>query len=95
MILSRAASIFLTMLEVLIVVRVLLSWFRPRYRTSQNAWFYAIDDMVYRATEPLLAPIRNILPTGGMGFDFSPLILLLLLRFVGGWVVAALESAGL
>lgn len=36
-------------------------------------------------TEPVLEPIRKILPAGG-GLDFSPLILLLLLRFISGLV---------
>jgi YggT family protein len=36
-------------------------------------------------TEPLLQPIRQLLPASG-GLDFSPLILLLLLQFVAGLV---------
>lgn len=36
-------------------------------------------------TEPLLAPIRRVIPPVG-GLDFSPLILLILLRLVRGFV---------
>ena len=36
-------------------------------------------------TEPFLAPIRKLLPPMG-GLDFSPLILLFLLRFIRGMV---------
>ena len=36
-------------------------------------------------TEPVLAPIRKLLPPMG-GLDFSPLILLVLLRFIRGLV---------
>ncbi len=36
-------------------------------------------------TEPVLAPIRKLLPPMG-GLDFSPLILLVLLRFIRGMV---------
>lgn len=79
-ILFRALRIFLNLLNWLIIVRVLLSWFRPRYRTSSNSWFFTIDELVWRATEPLLAPIRRLLPTSGMGIDFAPLILLLLIQ---------------
>lgn len=88
--LATTVAVFIRILEVLILARVLSSWFRPRYRTSRNSWFYTIDEMVWRATEPLLAPIRNILPTGGMGFDFSPIILLLIVRFVGNLIIRAL-----
>ncbi|HWI53205.1 MAG TPA: YggT family protein [Symbiobacteriaceae bacterium] len=95
MILAKTANIFLGILEVLILARVLLSWFRPRYRTSRNSWFFSIDEMIWRATEPMLAPIRNILPTGGMGFDFSPIILLLLIQFLGRYIVAALARTGI
>lgn len=95
MILTKAVQIFLNILTWLIVARFLLSWFRPRYRTGNNSWFFTIDEMLWRATEPMLAPIRRLLPTGGMGMDFSPMILLLLIRMLGGWVVQALYSAGL
>ncbi|HYF95796.1 MAG TPA: YggT family protein [Symbiobacteriaceae bacterium] len=95
MILAKTANIFLGILEVLILARVLLSWFRPRYRTSRNSWFFSIDEMIWRMTEPMLAPIRNILPTGGMGFDFSPVILLLLIQFLGRYIVMALERVGI
>ena len=39
--------------------------------------YYGINGLV----EPILAPIRRILPTAG-GLDFSPLILLILVFFV-------------
>jgi YggT family protein len=94
MILYRALSVFLEILTTLILVRVLFSWFRPRYRTSRNGWFYAIDELVWRATEPLMAPVRNILPTG-YGIDFSPLVVLLLIRLIGNWLLQALYAAGL
>lgn len=80
-VLFRAISIFLSILEALIWARVLMSWFRPRYRTSSNSWFFTIEEYVWRGTEPLLAPIRNILPSTGM-IDFSPFILMILLALV-------------
>lgn len=95
MILTRTVETFLNILGFLVLARVLLSWFRPRYRTSGNSWFFTIDEMIWRATEPLLAPIRNLLPTGGMGIDLSPLILLLLIRLVGPFLVALVGSTGL
>lgn len=85
----------MNVLMVLIMVRVLSSWFRPRYRTRSNGWFYTIDEMVWRATEPFLAPIRKILPTGGTGIDFAPLILFFILQFVGNFLIRALVGMGL
>jgi len=80
---------------VLVLARILASWFRPRYRTRENNWFFTIDEWIWRATEPLLAPIRNILPTGGMGMDFSPWILMLLVQFIGNFLLRALGNMGL
>lgn len=58
-------------LWVLILARVILSWVDPAGRTRIGAF-------VIQTSEPLLAPIRKALPQTGM-FDFSPLIVLLVL----------------
>ncbi|MEW8978664.1 MAG: YggT family protein [Symbiobacterium sp.] len=87
--LYRTLSIFLSIVEVLIWARVLMSWFRPRYRTSSNSWFFQLEEYVWRATEPLLAPIRNILPNTGM-VDFSPFVLLILVAMVRRLLVGLL-----
>ena len=39
---------------------------------------YELREWIYRLTEPLLAPIRRMLPSSS-GVDFSPMILLLIL----------------
>ena len=91
-VLSSAVLLFVNILTVVVLARILLSWFRPRYRTRGNGWFYAIDDAIYRVTEPLLAPIRNIVPGGGMGIDFSPMILLFLVRIVGNVLIRMLSG---
>jgi YggT family protein len=56
-------------LIVLIFARIILSWV--------NIGSYEIRDMIFRLTEPLLAPIRRILPATA-GLDLSPMILLIL-----------------
>jgi YggT family protein len=58
-------------LWLLILARVILSWIDPGGRGRFSAF-------VITTTEPILAPIRKILPPTGM-FDLSPLILLLVL----------------
>lgn len=76
---GQVLRLFLKVLYVLLWARILMSWFRPRYKTSSNGWFFALEDIVMRATEPLLAPIRRILPQTGM-FDFAPLVLFFVLQ---------------
>lgn len=45
-----------------------------------------IGDVFYRLTNPILAPIRRILPPLG-GMDFSPLVAMLLLNFLRNFVL--------
>jgi YggT family protein len=46
-----------------------------------NRLIYTIGDFLHRITEPLLRPIRNILPNLG-GIDISPMVLILALYFI-------------
>ena len=73
-------SLFLVALWLLILGRVLMSWFDPG-RSNQVSRF------LIQATEPLLAPVRKLLPQGGM-FDFSALLVLLVL----GTLMRAVQS---
>lgn len=58
-------------LWLLILARVILSWVDPTGRGRLSAF-------IIQTSEPILAPVRRILPRTGM-FDFSPLIVLLIL----------------
>ncbi|HEY7690498.1 MAG TPA: YggT family protein [Dongiaceae bacterium] len=53
-----------------------------------------IGRILFRLSEPALRPIRRIVPIIA-GIDLSPLVLLLLLQFVGGWLVTQLWQMGL
>lgn len=61
-------------LWLLILARVLLSWVDPGGRGRFAAF-------IIQMTEPILAPVRNVMPRTGM-FDFSPLIVLLVLGVI-------------
>jgi YggT family protein len=63
-----------TVLWLLLIARVILSWTNPRGGGGLTAF-------IYQATEPILAPIRRILPPTS-GIDWSPLIAMLLLGVV-------------
>lgn len=64
-----------TILTLLILARVVISWVMPAGGGELVAF-------IYSATEPLLAPIRSVLPRTG-GFDFSPMIAILVLQAIG------------
>jgi YggT family protein len=63
-----------TVLVLLVLTYVVISYFMSPYHTFRM-W-------VNRLVEPLLQPIRKVVPLIGM-LDISPIILLLLIQFVG------------
>ena len=67
----RIISILFQVITWLVIVKVVLSYFMSPYHPIREA----IDQVV----EPLLQPIRRILPQTGM-IDFSPLVLIILLQ---------------
>ena len=71
-----------SVLQVALMVRVLSSWFGGLSRSRWLRWTYTL-------TEPLLGPLRQVLPAIGP-FDISPLVLYYLLQIVGGFVLRSL-----
>ncbi len=61
--------------EIILFVRIFMSWVRP---DPNNPFVRFIHNM----TEPVLEPIRRNLPIGGFGFDFSPIIVFVLLELI-------------
>lgn len=57
--------------------RVILSWFPVTPGTAMSR----VNDVLYRITEPVLGPIRRIMPRTGM-FDLSPLIVTVIINFL-------------
>ncbi|MFN2128494.1 MAG: YggT family protein [Anaerolineales bacterium] len=72
-ILLRLIDLFTTALVLLVLTYVVISYFMSPYHTFRM-W-------VNRLVEPMLQPIRKVVPLIGM-FDISPIILLLLIQFV-------------
>ncbi len=66
-------QIICELLTVAIFVRAILSWFSPR----PNSITIILDKIV----EPLLSPLRRIMPRTGM-FDFTPLVAIILLQVI-------------
>ena len=72
------------LLQILIIGRALLSWFDPGFRS-------AIGRIIYDVTEPIVGPIRRVMPSLGM-FDISPIIALVLIRLIQTLINRALLS---
>jgi len=69
-----------------IIAGVVLSWLTVfGVLNTSNKAVYMIGDFVYRVTEPVLRPIRNILPSLGT-VDLSPIVLILGIMFLQNFI---------
>ena len=67
-------STLCNVLTILILLRVIVSWYLPRPTNI-------LVVILYRLTEPILAPLRRIIPRVGM-FDFSPVVAIILIQVI-------------
>jgi YggT family protein len=66
----------------IVIAAVILSWLIAfNVVNTRNQIVAMIADFLYRLTEPVLRPIRQLMPNLG-GIDFSPLIVLLILYII-------------
>ena len=82
-ILAQLISMMSNLLIILIFVWVILSWILPPYHPVREA----LD----RIVEPMLVPIRRIVPMVGM-MDFSPMILMILIELISGVLIKVVLS---
>lgn len=73
--LAKVLDIVLTVYMWIIVARALISWVNPDPGNK-------IVIFLYRVTEPVLGPIRRIIPRHNLPIDFAPLIVLLVIIFI-------------
>ena len=71
----------------LLIAAAVLSWLVAfNVVNTRNQVVHMAGDFLYRVTEPLLRPIRNVLPNLG-GIDISPVILILIILFLENVIV--------
>ena len=75
-------SYVLTIYIWIIIIRALLSWVNPDP-------YNPIVQILYRLTEPVLAPVRYRMPDIG-GIDASPIVVLLIIFFLQSFVVQSI-----
>jgi YggT family protein len=77
----------------LLIISAVLSWLIAfNVLNTRNQFVSTVWDMLYRITEPVLRPIRNMLPSMG-GLDLSPIILLLIIFFIERVIILYLYPA--
>ncbi len=77
----RLVSAILQLFVFLIVARAIGSFFI-------RDWSTGIARFLWDVTEPVLAPVRRLLPPFG-GIDFSPLVVIILLQVLNGFLQSA------
>jgi pyrroline-5-carboxylate reductase len=84
---SELIALALNVFLISILIQVILSWVNP------NA-YNPLVSLLYSLNEPLMRPVRRMLPNTG-GIDFSPLAVLLLIQLTKMLVVAPLRDLAL
>lgn len=77
---ARVIDIILTVYMWIIIARALISWVNPDP-------YNKIVIFLYRVTEPVLRPVRRIIPRHSLPIDFAPLIVLLIIIFLQSFLV--------
>lgn len=67
----RLIDLFLTIYVWIIIARAIISWINPYP-------YHPLVRFLYRVTEPVLAPVRKIIPPIG-GIDISPVIVIFII----------------
>lgn len=77
----------------IIIASAVFSWlYAFNVVNPRNQFVGSIGNFLYKVTEPVLAPIRRILPDLG-GIDISPIILLLILFFLRQFIIFTVAPA--
>lgn len=84
--LSTILNMLITFYMFVIIINALLSWVNP----DPYNW---IVNVLHQMTDPVLRPIRRIMPYG-MGIDFSPLVAILALLFLQAFLIQTLLDIG-
>ena len=81
-------AVFYLVLQILklysyvVIANVIISWLISfNVLNTQNKFVYAVLELSYRLTDPILNKIRRFIPNLG-SLDISPVILLLLIWFI-------------
>ncbi len=70
----KLVRLLLVLYLILIIIGVILSWVGQNFR-------HPIVPLIFQLTDPVLAPIRRVLPPLG-GFDLSPLVAIIGIQFL-------------
>ena len=77
--------LLLQLFTLVLFARMILSWFPM----PSDGILATINRVLFAVTEPVLAPVRSLIPpvrTGAMAFDLSPIIVFVGIILISGWI---------
>jgi YggT family protein len=84
------AGLLITILNLFlwaVIISAVMSWLIAfEVINTHNKFVYMVYDFLTRVTQPLLNPIRRLLPNLG-GIDISPIVLILLIYFLQSLII--------
>ena len=86
---AEILNILITLVTTAILIRALLSFIVPVMGAQPHPILVSIQDVMVQLTEPILAPIRRVLPSVGV-FDLSPMVAIIILVVIQRVIVARL-----
>ncbi|SJZ30646.1 YggT family protein [Selenihalanaerobacter shriftii] len=88
--LIRLIDMAFTFYNWILIARVISSWVQP---PTHHANMRKILRFIYNWTEPVLGPIRRMLPTSSLGIDLSPIIAFIALGIIHSSLIRILSRA--
>ena len=86
---AEILNILITLITTAILIRALLSFIVPVMGNQPHPILVSFQDVMIQLTEPILAPLRRVLPTVG-AFDLSPMVAIIILVVIQRVIVARL-----
>ena len=83
--LAGILNLLFNVLSLAVLARALLSWFDPTMR-------FPVSQLLVDLTEPIIGPIRRVVPPLGGTIDLSPIIALFLLQAIGRIIVNSINT---
>jgi YggT family protein len=84
---AKVLQVVLNIYMWVVIIRALITWVNPDP-------YNMIVQVLTRLTEPVLRPIRKLVPPYKVGIDFSPLIVILIIMFLQYALVETLFRIG-
>ena len=84
----QLVSIFFNLIYLSILARIILTLV-VSFMSQPPPMLISVTEVMVQVTEPILAPIRRVLPTFGM-IDFSPMVAILLLVVIERLLIAVM-----